>query len=397
MYCEESVCYPCMGWNGTAWVSVSNFYWVGPMEVPDSTCTQLTPDSECFDLCETIGNDTTYGQLYGSCGYIVNPAACYAYNCSSDSCPPFVGKRNGGGVNEFGFKIVGEVVGEPIPQPGFNIYEFNQEFNRPYWRTEEKRTEKRGEEAKRNVHVAAIVTPPPLPAWNRSLPAWEDKDYSGTLNGFPILAAFWPVYMGCYADNYGCNSLSCRDISGAQLITAGAITSITSCVDFCSGLGYPWLGVQAGTQCFCGDSYNHYGNSTLCTIAGGYLCSSGDQCGGWWANGVYSTGFVGCWTETSVPGKHDLPYQYASSWSNLTVAICRNGCDAHGYAYAAMQNGHDCFCGNGFGNKTLLVVQAGGDCKTACAGNSAEYCGGSSHNSIFTAQRNPAIESGDHY
>jgi hypothetical protein len=84
-----------------------------------------------------------------------------------------------------------------------------------------------------------------------------------------------PYYLGCFTDKAD------RDLT----FSAAAVTSvnIASCSAACSG--YKYMGLQDGSQCFCGNTYAKYGESNAC----GMTCNGDGNlvCGGVWANSIF--------------------------------------------------------------------------------------------------------------
>jgi len=138
------------------------------------------------------------------------------------------------------------------------------------------------------------------------------------------------AYVGCYNDNWT------RDLNGPSYDN-GNINTIESCIAFCKGAGFAYAGVQVGSQCFCGSTYGRYGTGNACN----FVCSQNhaEQCGGVWANSVYSTastipsGTAQClvtpqWetlSATTYTGSFAGDYQYdaKTSTSNVNV-VCDN-------------------------------------------------------------------------
>jgi hypothetical protein len=59
----------------------------------------------------------------------------------------------------------------------------------------------------------------------------------------------------------------------------------TKCVDHCRSGGWTYAGTQYAGFCFCGDTYDTFGESPNCTDP----CNGAkdEKCGGPWANSVY--------------------------------------------------------------------------------------------------------------
>jgi hypothetical protein len=84
--------------------------------------------------------------------------------------------------------------------------------------------------------------------------------------------------------------------------------------------------------------------------------------------------YLGCYMDGQT---RDLPYEaYASVYN--TIQVCVEACTYHGYLYAGLQDGIQCYCGNSYGGQGPA-----GNCTTACPGNPAETCGGPYANSVY--------------
>jgi hypothetical protein len=83
---------------------------------------------------------------------------------------------------------------------------------------------------------------------------------------------------------------------------------------------------------------------------------------------------IGCFADSQ---KRDLPYMAYESVYN-TVQTCIAACTYHGYLYAGLQDGIQCYCGNSYGGQG-----PSGGCTTSCPGNSVETCGGPYANDVY--------------
>ncbi len=92
-------------------------------------------------------------------------------------------------------------------------------------------------------------------------------------------------YLGCYKDSGDPLGTEGRDLD-AKFVSDASMT-IEKCLDICLTVGYPYAGVEYGTQCFCGRSYGKFGKADNCDMACGG--DSSEICGGFWAIGVYAT------------------------------------------------------------------------------------------------------------
>ncbi|XP_033642535.1 uncharacterized protein LOC117302661 [Asterias rubens] len=90
------------------------------------------------------------------------------------------------------------------------------------------------------------------------------------------------VYMGCFLDD-GNRAMS------ADFYNPGTM-DVETCVTYCRLRGHPYAGLQAGSQCFCGDeNYDVYGLRSDGECSSNCNGNSNEQCGGSWRNSVYLT------------------------------------------------------------------------------------------------------------
>lgn len=125
-----------------------------------------------------------------------------------------------------------------------------------------------------------------------------------------------------------------------------------------------------------------------------------------------SPGWVhkGCFDDTG-NGRHaNFKWQLSSTATSeryypgasglMTVELCQTACRGHGYRYAAVYSGTNCYCASTFpypdpptsgsttGPGVVVGVSPGVSvantvCKTACAGNVLETCGSGSSSNVF--------------
>lgn len=91
--------------------------------------------------------------------------------------------------------------------------------------------------------------------------------------------------------------------------------------------------------------------------------------------------FVGCFKDTSV---FDLNGHLERSAQN-TPQRCATVCRARGFAFAAVQYGESCLCGNSYGR-----YGPANNCNYACTGDRRQACGGYNANSVYATGLAPA-------
>ncbi|KAK0519416.1 hypothetical protein OC842_007464, partial [Tilletia horrida] len=227
-------------------------------------------------------------------------------------------------------------------------------------------------------------------------------------------AAF--TYAGCAADGGAGNRL----LSTYTYSDTVGMT-VESCVAACESRGLPIAGLEFAQECYCGTalSASVNTNQTGCTMS----CkgSRNEFCGGSSRLSLYvkngtalttqmtssstasstatgtatssapssqsptatpaATGIVsasgsykyqGCWQEPS--GNSRALNAILDPGSPVTVENCVATCKSNGYSIAGVENGQECWCGNGLALGSAQVNDS--QCATTCAGNSFEICGG---------------------
>ncbi|MCU1276854.1 MAG: copper radical oxidase [bacterium] len=92
-----------------------------------------------------------------------------------------------------------------------------------------------------------------------------------------------PVMIGCYVDEAAMRDLTGRSMSAANL-------TVESCNAFCSG--YSAFAVEDRTWCYCGDQYGRYGAAPVTDCYMSCPGNTGETCGGFLRENVYTTGAV---------------------------------------------------------------------------------------------------------
>ena len=85
--------------------------------------------------------------------------------------------------------------------------------------------------------------------------------------------------------------------------------------------------------------------------------------------------YIGCFKDTSA---FDLDGHLERSQSN-TPQSCIQICKQKGFAYAAVQYGESCLCGNSYGK-----YGTADNCNYQCTGDSNQMCGGYNANSVYS-------------
>ena len=118
-------------------------------------------------------------------------------------------------------------------------------------------------------------------------------------------------------------------------------------------------------------SHSSTKTSATSSAAATYTPEAGKEVNGWT--------YLGCSNTTSTT--RALPAA-SKSGKNMTVEACQEFCSGstNNYGLAGLQNGKDCYCGNGLQNYAALGAKG---CDSACSGNKTEFCGGESTLSVY--------------
>lgn len=111
--------------------------------------------------------------------------------------------------------------------------------------------------------------------------------------------------------------------------------------------------------------------STSTTSSATYLPTAGARLNDW--------SYLGCANETTPRALSSASY---SSSTAMTLESCMSYCSSttNNYALAGLENGQECYCGNGLQNYAAVGYTG---CNKPCTGNKTEICGGSSRISVW--------------
>lgn len=151
----------------------------------------------------------------------------------------------------------------------------------------------------------------------------------------------------------------CRDYSVWQNTQSGEM----SVVKGMGTAGFGWQFVK-GQMC-CEEAEELSGKKGLC---------SGTSLGGNGSGGSGVTGYIGCFKDTSDFDLDGFLVRSSTNTPESCIAICRN----KGFAFAAVQYGESCLCGNSYGK-----YGAADNCNYKCTGDGSKICGGYSANSVY--------------
>lgn len=155
------------------------------------------------------------------------------------------------------------------------------------------------------------------------------------------------------------SSYCCRDYSVWQNIQSREM----SVVKGMGTAGFGWQFVK-GQMC-CEEAEELTGKKGLCSG----MPTGGNGSG---RNGV--TGYVGCFKDTSDFDLDGFLIRSSSNTPESCIAVCRN----KGFAFAAVQYGESCLCGNSYGK-----YGAADNCNYKCTGDGGKICGGYNANSVY--------------
>lgn len=252
----------------------------------------------------------------------------------------------------------------------------------------------------------ATVTQPSILTTVDSTPVATYSVLPGVAFGNP-----YNRFVGCSNDSYGSTF---RALNAA--FTTFDNMSVEYCQSYCTNLGYPFSGVEDGTECFCDLAVNPTSNFTFPgNYYGGCImtCPGNrtEYCGGPFYMDIYNNtdpnlnittdqagsvaqmyvtpaaypkNYVGCASEGTSGRALSGPNFSAS---NMTNEYCKAFCITNNYPLYGMEYAEQCYCGNSVANGGKIVdtlpSMTGSTCDMQCAGNFSEVCGGSGTVSVF--------------
>ncbi|KAG6007099.1 hypothetical protein E4U21_006361 [Claviceps maximensis] len=230
----------------------------------------------------------------------------------------------------------------------------------------------------RSVLAAVAMTLLPLShAWNVELP--------------PCTEPFKPyVYSGCFQEGQNSNTLLFRSSLDSANMTG------EMCMAECKGNGFRYAGLEYYGVCFCGATVD---GTQIDESKCSFPCS-GDKtqkCGGdralsiWQdptfpnAEGVTYDSYksLGCYTDESSKGR-TLSYPMDLGAVSCSPKTCLAACEKHGFPFAGIEYGNECYCGVVLANDTVKVDSS--QCDVPCPGDSSNKCGGRSRLSLWIAK-----------
>lgn len=242
--------------------------------------------------------------------------------------------------------------------------------------------------------------PPAAPASTPATPSSSkvikptDPDHAITT----VVSGWYPV--GCFKD-----TVNPRTLRGMGVLSQANMTA-SICAKHCADHGFEYAGTEYSKECHCGNEL--YGSAKLTDGLCNMTCSGdkGAKCGGSSALTVYrkSTQSASGTSDPSKPVSADANFLspdhgwdalgcYTDSVSpralsgtamqinaKLTPQACISHCSSLHFAYAGLEYGKECHCGNSLKQSKK---SAAGQCNMKCTGDSKSTCGGSSRLQLY--------------
>lgn len=196
------------------------------------------------------------------------------------------------------------------------------------------------------------------------------------------LSGYTPL--GCTTDSTTARVLASKSTSSASMTYA-------VCASFCSG--YNYLGLEYGSECYCGNSYSAPTTSSPstdcnmpCSGNSAQTCGAGNRLTLFKRNTAVTVpsnatvpgyGYSGCYTDST--GARVLADKTYSDGAKMSIENCAAFCA--GYAYFGTEYAQECYCGSTLKNPTTKVSE--GDCAMVCSGNGTEICGAGNRLSLY--------------
>lgn len=175
-----------------------------------------------------------------------------------------------------------------------------------------------------------------------------------------------------------------------------------SCINYCSGKGYSYAGIEYGRECYCDNRILETGLSKAdsecsfpCPGSTTEPCGAGNRMSiftngkGLSTGPVVNPGFgswksLGCYTDSI--GERTLEFGANVEGVN-SASRCASACEQAGFPYAGLEYGAECYCGRSL--KCPSAPAAASVCNMACNGNSTEVCGGPNAMNVYHSGNDP--------
>ncbi|KAN0047884.1 hypothetical protein ACTA71_002272 [Dictyostelium dimigraforme] len=182
-------------------------------------------------------------------------------------------------------------------------------------------------------------------------------------------------FVGCFNDEIS------HDLPFNEIFSINMTND--KCESYCTKNGFKFAGTELGTQCYCGNSYGHYGKARKESDC--HFKCGGDKskiCGGNDKISVYKTSYNGCFSYEPLISHFSI----SASSPNMTVEGCRAHCFKNHYLIAGLSRGNLCFCGNEtvFEQQSEIKPISNQTCNIKCSGSIKENCGGVNEISIYS-------------
>ncbi|KAF8606042.1 WSC-domain-containing protein [Ceratobasidium sp. AG-I] len=200
-----------------------------------------------------------------------------------------------------------------------------------------------------------------------------------TVPGAPVLPPGWSSVSKCITEASTGRALVGNSFNSPSL-------TLDQCINLCDQTGFQFAGAEYGAECYC--------SNAISTANGGGVevpasdcnmnCAAGNsqqKCGAGFRITLYSkaptanpipSGWIKNFCTVDQDSRVLGGYSYSDN-SGMTPASCIASCAQRGFILAGVENGNECYCGN---TVNFAYPTKDGDCKTACAGDSSQFCGG---------------------
>ncbi|XP_063697507.1 uncharacterized protein LOC134828458 [Culicoides brevitarsis] len=208
-------------------------------------------------------------------------------------------------------------------------------------------------------------------------------------------------YVGCFSDNLGNRMFE-------EVTYMDGTLSVENCANYCKSKKFAYLGLEWARDCRCGNSLKDRASfpqlpESSCSLA----CpgNSSQKCGSFGIQSVYETGYedesqkplidfvvkkidlknfeyVGCFKDIAVSDYRMWEFGVFWDYTN-SIYNCVKFCQERLYIFAGVENGRECWCGNGLRDTVKYPKLKDSLCNKPCTGNFDENCGADKKMAIY--------------
>jgi hypothetical protein len=198
------------------------------------------------------------------------------------------------------------------------------------------------------------------------------------------------TYMGCMTEATSSRTLDLARLNQPYM-------TLELCATFCESQGYPLMGTEYSTECYCG-TYPRGDAISISDAQCNMPCGEdpSEMCGAGSRLSVYAYSnytapviptipgytYKGCYTEPS--NTRALGSASYVDYDGMTVEMCQSFCSGKGYSMFGIEYEGECWCANSLASGSALAPAGDTECHSTCPGDYTQLaCGAASRLNVY--------------